>query len=202
MCIRDRNKLTVLVHRIQNLIDRIQILIDNTTFVPLFDKKRKLFSIGYNEEDEQLTKSYYDLLASEARQASFIAIAKGEIKKEHWFMLDRTLTSVDGYKGLVSWTGTMFEYIMPLLIMKSYDNTLLKETYEFVIKCQREYGNKRKLPWGVSESGYYSFDLRLNYQYKAFGIPALGLKRGLINDTVIAPYATLLALMVDLKESI
>lgn len=185
----------------EDLIERIDKLIDETSFLPLFDNKRKLFSIGYNEEEEQLTKSYYDLLASEARQVSLIAIARGEVKKEHWFMLNRTLTEVNGYKGLLSWTGTMFEYFMPLLIMKNYPNTLLNETYNFVIRCQKDYGNRRRVPWGVSESGYYNFDFKLSYQYKAFGIPSLGLKRGLINDTVIAPYATALALMVNPKEA-
>ncbi len=189
------------INEINSLMMRVQQIIDATKFQPLFDNKRKLFSIGYNEEEEQPTKSYYDLLASEARQSSFISIARGEVKKEHWFMLDRTLTNANGCKGLVSWTGTMFEYLMPLLIMKDYDNTLLNETYRFVVRAQREYGRKRHVPWGVSESGYYSFDFRLNYQYKAFGIPSLGLKRGLINDTVIAPYATLLSLMVEPKEA-
>lgn len=188
--------------KLEDLIERIDKLIDATSFQTLFDSRRKLFSIGYNEDEEQLTKSYYDLLASEARQVSLIAIARGEVKKEHWFMLNRTLTAVNGYKGLLSWTGTMFEYLMPLLIMKNYPNTLLHETYEFVVGCQRDYGRKRKVPWGVSESGYNAFDFRLNYQYKAFGIPSLGLKRGLINDTVIAPYATVLALMVNPEEAI
>lgn len=183
------------------LLDRIDGIINEMRFKPLYDAKKKLFSIGFNEEEEQLTRSYYDLLASEARQASLIAIARGEVKKEHWFTLDRTLTTVDGYKGLVSWTGTMFEYLMPMLIMRNYENTLLDETYKFVLRCQMEYGKKRKVPWGVSESGYYSFDFRLNYQYKAFGIPALGLKRGLINDTVIAPYATVLGLLVQPREA-
>jgi cyclic beta-1,2-glucan synthetase len=172
---------------LEEMIERIDRIIEETSFLPLFDNKRKLFSIGYNEEEEQLTKSYYDLLASEARQASLISIARGEVKKEHWFMLNRTLTEVNGYKGLISWTGTMFEYLMPLLIMKDYPDTLLHETYDFVIRCQKDYGSRRKVPWGVSESGYYNFDFRLSYQYKAFGIPSLGLKRGLINDTVIAP---------------
>lgn len=185
----------------KDLLTRLDNLIDNINFVPLYDSKRKLFSIGYNEEEEMLTKSCYDLLASEARQASFIAVARGEVKKEHWFMLNRTLTSAEGSRGLLSWTGTMFEYLMPLLIMKDYANTLLNETYHFVVKCQRDYGKKRRVPWGVSESGYYAFDFRLNYQYKAFGIPALGLKRGLINDTVIAPYAAVLALLVSPHEA-
>ncbi|NLY43378.1 MAG: glycosyl transferase [Clostridiaceae bacterium] len=181
----------------KTLMDRIQVLIDNTPFGPLFDSKRQLFSIGYNIEEERLTKSYYDLFASEARQTSFIAIARGEVDQKHWLHLGRNLTMVDGYKGLVSWTGTMFEYLMPLLIMKNYKNTLWDETYRFVMASQRKYGRQRQVPWGTSESGYYSFDINLNYQYKAFGVPELGLKRGLSSDMVVAPYATVMALMVD-----
>jgi cellobiose phosphorylase len=180
-----------------DLINRIQTIIDGTSFVPLFDSKRQLFSIGYNVEEEQLTKSYYDLFASEARQTSFIAIARGEVDLKHWYRLGRNLTMVDGYKGLVSWTGTMFEYLMPLLIMRNYKNTLWDETYRFVVESQRKYGRQRQVPWGTSESGYYAFDINLNYQYKAFGVPELGLKRGLSNDMVVAPYATVMALMVD-----
>lgn len=191
-----------LKHQIHVLIDKIDQLIKSTEFTPLYCKKTKLFSIGYNVEEEQLTKSYYDLMASEARSASFIAIARGEIKHDHWLMLDRTLTIVDGEMGLVSWTGTMFEYLMPLLLMKSYTKTLWEQTYKFVIRCQQDYGRKRGVPWGVSESGFYSFDFKLNYQYKAFGIPNLGLKRGLINDTVISPYSTLLALGVNPKAAV
>ncbi|WHH60301.1 glucoamylase family protein [Petroclostridium sp. X23] len=179
------------------LVGRIELLISEMKFVPLFDKKRQLFSIGYNVEEEQLTKSYYDLFASEARQASYIAIARGEIDQKHWHRLGRNLTSAGGYKGLVSWTGTMFEYLMPLLIMKNYKNTLWDETYRFVIESQKKYGRQRQVPWGTSESGYYAFDIGLNYQYKAFGVPELGLKRGLSNDMVVAPYATVMALMVD-----
>lgn len=191
-----------LKQQINELIEKIDHLINTTEFAPLYSPKAKLFSIGYNVEEEQLTKSYYDLMASEARQASLIAIARGEVKREHWLMLDRTLTIVDREMGLVSWTGTMFEYLMPLLFMKNYKKTLWAQTYKFVIKCQKDYGRKRKVPWGVSESGFYSFDYRLNYQYKAFGIPNLGLKRGLINDTVISPYSTLLALGVDPKAAV
>ncbi|MCK9479512.1 MAG: hypothetical protein M0R40_08460 [Firmicutes bacterium] len=170
---------------------------DDTTFVPLYDKQRDLFSIGYNAEEEKITKSYYDLLSSEARMASFVAIAKGEIPKKHWFTLGRTLVSRDGYKGLISWTGTMFEYLMPLLLMKNIKNTLLDETYHFVIRCQKKYGRVRNVPWGTSESGFNAFDINLNYQYKAFGVPDLGLKRGLMSDMVVAPYASMMALMVD-----
>ena len=188
--------------QIYELIEKIDQMINNTEFAPLYCPKAKLFSIGYNASEEQLTKSYYDLMASESRQASLIAIARGEVKREHWLMLGRTLTIVDREMGLVSWSGTMFEYLMPLLLMKNYTKTLWEQTYKFVIKCQQDYGRKRKVPWGVSESGFYSFDYRLNYQYKAFGIPNLGLKRGLINDTVISPYSTLLALAVDPKAAV
>lgn len=178
------------------LIERINTLSWETKFIELYDEKKQLFSIGYNRSEQKLTNSYYDLLASESRQTSYIAIARGEIPPKHWFMLGRSLTVVDHYKGLVSWNGTMFEYLMPLLIMKSYRNTLLDETYSFVIKSQRKYAKQRRLPWGVSESEYNSLDSNLDYQYKAIGVPWLGLKRGLIEDAVIAPYATFLALLV------
>jgi hypothetical protein len=134
------------------------------------------------------------LLASEARQTSYLAVARGEVSPKHWFRLGRTLTIVDKYKGLISWSGTMFEYLMPPLVMKNYTNTLLDETYSFVIKSQIQYGNKRNVPWGVSESGFNLLDINLDYQYKAFGVPWLGLKRGVIEDVVIAPYATLIGI--------
>lgn len=186
-----------LIGRINDLIKRITKLFDETEFIHLYDRKRQLFSIGYNIEENSLTDSYYDLLASEARQTSYIAIARGEVEPEHWFKLGRTLTQLDRYKGMVSWSGTMFEYLMPLLIMKSNRNTLLDETYSFVVRGQKKYGRQRNVPWGTSESGFYAFDINLNYQYKACGVPWLGLKRGLIEDMVVAPYATLLALPLD-----
>jgi len=188
--------------RIENIIKRLNKIIDEMNFKPLYDEKRGLFSIGYNVEEEHLTKSYYDLLASEARQASFIAIAKGDVPKKHWFILGRTLVSRDGYRGLVSWTGTMFEYLMPLLLMKNVANTLFDETYHFLIRSQRKYGKLRNVPWGTSESGFNAFDIDLNYQYKAFGVPDLGLKRGLISDMVVAPYASVMALMVDYNNAL
>ncbi len=183
--------------RIADLIDRITKLIDSTEFSPLFDHKRMLFSIGYDAEDGRLSKSYYDLLASEARQASYISIARGEVDRRHWMRLGRKLTSVDGGKGLVSWTGTMFEYLMPALIMRSYENTIFDETYSFVVRVQKKYGKQRRIPWGISESGYSALDFNLNYQYRAFGVPELGLKRGLANDMVTAPYASILSLGIE-----
>ncbi|QXM05338.1 GH36-type glycosyl hydrolase domain-containing protein [Crassaminicella indica] len=189
------------IGQIKNLITRIERIIEATDFTELYDTKQNLFSIGYNVKEENLVNSYYDLLASEARLTSYIAIARKEVPKKHWAKLGRALSVVDGYRGLVSWTGTMFEYFMPPLIMKSYQNTLLDETYGTVIKAQKKYGQKRNVPWGTSESGYYAFDINLNYQYKAFGVPDLGLKRGLIHDMVISPYSTLLALPFDDKEA-
>jgi cellobiose phosphorylase len=190
-------KIEELKERILKLKQEIEDIIEKTEFKHLYDEKRQLFSIGYNVEEEKLTKSYYDLLASEARQASFIAIAKREVDKKHWFKLGRMITRANRSKGLVSWSGTMFEYFMPLLIMKNYENTLLDETYSFAAKVQKEYGSKLGIPWGISESGFYAFDMSLNYQYKAFGVPILGLKRGLFHDKVVAPYGSILAISVD-----
>jgi len=190
------------IKRYKALIERINALSEAMKFLPLYVKKKQLFSIGYNIEENKLTNSYYDLLASEARQTSYICIARGEIPLAHWIKMGRALTSVDCYKGLVSWTGTMFEYLMPLLIMKSYKNTLLDETYSFVIKSQKKYGRQRNMPWGTSESGFNLLDMNLDYQYKAIGVPWLGLKRGLIEDAVAAPYATFLALLVDPEGAI
>ncbi|HCS73311.1 MAG TPA: glycosyl transferase [Clostridiales bacterium] len=183
--------------RKQKLQRDMETLIHGMDFKLLYDEKKDLFAIGYNVEDDQLSKVYYDLLASEARQASFIAIAKGDVPQKHWFKLGRGLSLVGDRRALISWSGTMFEYFMPLLIMKNYDNTLLNETYTAVVRSQKQYAEQHRLPWGVSESGFYAFDLHLNYQYKAFGVPHLGLKRGLVNDRVVAPYASLLALPVE-----
>lgn len=188
---------TDFIDRYERLISRITDISMGTKFKALYNDRRHLFYIGYNIEEMKTTNSYYDLLASEARQTSYIAIARGEVPPKHWFMLGRSLTVVDRFKGLVSWSGTMFEYLMPLLIMRSYKNTLLDETYSFVVKSQIKYGKQRDIPWGTSESAYNSMDINLDYQYKAIGVPWLGLKRGLAEDSVIAPYATFLALMVD-----
>ena len=185
------------LNRYIELIERINSIAGVMEFKPLYVEKKQLFSIGYNIEENRLTNSFYDLMASEARQTSYIAIARGEVPVKHWFKLGRALTVVDRYKGLVSWTGTMFEYLMPLLIMKSYRNTLLDETYSFVVRSQKKYGKQREIPWGSSESGFYSLDINLDYQYKAIGVPWLGLKRGLIEDAVVTPYAVFLALPLD-----
>ncbi|MFC1500886.1 GH36-type glycosyl hydrolase domain-containing protein [Elusimicrobiota bacterium] len=167
----------------------------------LYDKTSHLFYIGYNVNQRKTDASCYDLLASEARLCSFIAIAQGKIPQEHWFSLGRLLTKTAGDPVLISWGGSMFEYLMPLLVMPNYENTLLDRTYKAVIKTQKEYGKKRNVPWGVSESGYNIIDASMNYQYRSFGIPEIGFKRGLFEDIVIAPYASMMGLMVSPEES-
>ncbi len=167
----------------------------------LFDKARNLLAIGYNVGERRRDSSYYDLLASEARLSTFVAIAQGQLPQESWFALGRLLTSAGGEPVLLSWAGSMFEYLMPLLVMPTYENTLLDRTYKTAVERQIEYGKKCGLPWGMSESGYNAIDVRLNYQYRAFGVPGLGLKRGLADDLVIAPYASALALMVAPEEA-
>ena len=163
----------------------------------LYDRERRLLAIGYNVSDHRLDSSFYDLLASEARLASFVAISQGRLPQEHWFSLGRLQTASGGGTALLSWSGSMFEYLMPLLVMPTYDRTILDDTYRAVVERQIQYGAERGVPWGVSESGYNKIDAQLNYQYRAFGVPGLGLKRGLVNELVIAPYATVMALMVD-----
>lgn len=186
--------------QLEKLQNRIQALIDNMRFKCLFDENRSLFTIGFNVEEGHPTKSYYDLFASEARQTSLIAIAKGEVSKQHWFKLGRKLVNIGENTGLVSWTGTMFEYLMPRLLIKCYPNTLIERTYKAVVKAQINYGLSKNTPWGISESCFYAFDIALNYQYRAFGVPSLGLKRGLINDLVIAPYATIMAIDIEPEQ--
>src|SRR6185437_16092534 len=162
----------------------------------LYDNTRHLFTIGYNVQEHSVDLSYYDLLASEVRLCIFICIAQGKLPEESWFALGRLLTNLEGKSVLLSWSGSMFEYLMPLLVMPTYDNTLLDQTYKTVVDWQIQYGKKINKPWGISESGYNMINAGSNYQYRAFGAPRLGLKRGLEEDVVVAPYASILALMV------
>ncbi len=188
--------------RIERLRKRIAEIVGQMDFAKLYDEEKSLFSIGFDFCNGVLNDSHYDLLATEARAASFVAIAKGDVPEKHWFRLSRPLTIAGDGRVLLSWGGTMFEYLMPLILMKSYDNTLLSETYKSVVDMQISYGELRRLPWGVSESGYYAFDLDLNYQYKAFGVPGLGLKSGLVREIVITPYASFLALHVNPRAAV
>ena len=167
----------------------------------LYDKTQHLLTIGYNADEHRRDLSYYDLLASEARLSTFVGISQGKLPQESWFALGRQLTNAGGDSVLLSWSGSMFEYLMPLLYMPTYENTLLHQTYKVMVKRQVEYGRQLGVPWGISESGYNQVDTHLNLQYRAFGVPELGLKRGLSEDLVIAPYATVMALMVDPEEA-
>ena len=179
---------------------KVEKLISDTDFSRLYDYDKNLFSIGYDLKENKLVDSYYDLLASEARQASFIAIAKRDISYKHWFYLGRALTTLNGYKGLVSWSGTMFEYYMPYVVMPSYEYSLLEEAYRFSLYSQKEYAKKLNIPWGISESAFNLQDLNYNYQYKAFGIPWLGLKRGLKEDVVVSPYSSIMTVDKNYKD--
>ncbi|MHB8970235.1 MAG: GH36-type glycosyl hydrolase domain-containing protein [Pirellulaceae bacterium] len=196
---------TALAAASEQASERSQVLADvaaqcrelaDMDFGLLYNSTRELFAIGYNVSERRLDASFYDLLASEARLSSFIVIAQGNFSQTHWFALGRLLTSAGSVPALLSWSGSMFEYLMPLLVMPNYENTLLDRTYHAVVRRQMEYGRQRDVPWGISESGYNAIDQHKIYQYRAFGVPGLGLKRGLAEDLVIAPYASALALMV------
>jgi cyclic beta-1,2-glucan synthetase len=163
----------------------------------LFDEDRKLLSIGYLVSEGKLDLNCYDLLASEARLASFLAIAKGDIPARHWFRLGRAVTPVRNGAALISWSGSMFEYLMPSLVMRAPAGSLLERTSRLIVQRQMDYGATLGVPWGVSESAYSARDMELTYQYSNFGVPGLGLKRGLGANIVIAPYATALAAMVN-----
>ncbi|WP_339703020.1 glucoamylase family protein [Algoriphagus aquimarinus] len=167
----------------------------------LFNKDTSHLSIGYNVDELRRDESFYDMLASEARLGVFVGIAQGLLPQESWFSLGRLLTESKNGPVLLSWSGSMFEYLMPQLVMPTYENTLLHATNWAMVKRQIDYATKRDVPWGISESGYNRVDTSLNYQYQAFGVPGLGLKRGLEDDLVIAPYATMLALMVSPKNA-
>jgi cyclic beta-1,2-glucan synthetase len=166
----------------------------------LFDRQRRLLSIGCTA-DGTLDSNCYDLLASEARLASFIAIAKNDIPARHWFRLGRSVTPLGKGAALISWSGSMFEYLMPSLVMRAPAGSLLDQTSRLIVQRQIRYGTKLGVPWGISESAYNARDLELTYQYSNFGVPGLGLKRGLSENAVVAPYATALAAMVDPKSA-
>ena len=163
----------------------------------LLDQDRQLLSIGYRVAEGTLDPNCYDLLASEARLASFVAIAKGDVPARHWFRLGRAVTPVGSGAALISWSGSMFEYLMPSLVMRAPAGSLLEQTNRLIVRRQIDYGATLGVPWGISESAYNARDLEFTYQYSNFGVPGLGLKRGLGENTVIAPYATGLAAMVD-----
>lgn len=169
-------------------------IVSEMDFTFLYDDFRNLFTIGYNTDHARRDGSFYDLLASEARLPSFIAIARGVVPQKHWFTMGRSLATTKGGRALLSWSGTMFEYLMPLVVMRDYPSTILGRTIRSVIRTQIAYGKKHGVPWGISESAYSGVDFEKTYQYRAFGVPGLGLKRGLSEDLVVSPYSTFLAL--------
>jgi cyclic beta-1,2-glucan synthetase len=183
--------------RLLCLVAGFRRLFDEMSFGFLLDPDRELLSIGYRVADGSLESNYYDLLASEARLASFVAIARGDLPTRHWFRLGRAMTAVGYGAALTSWSGSMFEYLMPSLVMRAPSGSLLEQTNRQVVRQQMRYGAARDVPWGASESAYNARDLDFTYQYSSFGIPSLSLKRGIGASTVIAPYATALAAMVD-----
>ncbi|MFN3651926.1 MAG: GH36-type glycosyl hydrolase domain-containing protein [Armatimonadota bacterium] len=191
-----------LLRRLSALAEQANRMVEEMSFAFLYDEARDLFAVGYNVTEARLDGFHYDLLASECRLASFVAIAKREVPQKHWFRMGRALTSAGGERALVSWSGTMFEYLMPLLVMRSYGGTLLAETMPAVVRQQQRYAAREGVPWGISESGFSARDPGMSYQYHAFGVPGLGLKADLSEDLVIAPYATLLALPLAPREAV
>ena len=188
---------TPLLIGFRDLAEQADAAITAMDFRFLFNEHRQLFHIGYTPSAERLDPSYYDLLASESRIASLIAIAKGDVPQSHWQHLGRPVTEVNGKQVLLSWSGTMFEYLMPTLFAKNYAGTFLSDSCYAALDAQESYGQEQQVPWGISESGYYAFDLDQHYQYRAFGVPTLGYKRDLPDDLVIAPYASLMGLSLQ-----
>ncbi|TVQ24488.1 MAG: glycosyl transferase [Spirochaetaceae bacterium] len=186
----------------RRLIDDVQRLGESINMRFLYDPRCRLFRIGFNVSDHRPDNAYYDLLASEARIGSFVAVARGEAPVEHWFAMGRPHDAIGARRVLLSWSGTMFEYLMPQLLLRSYDNSLLEKAVSEAVAIQIDYGRKRRVPWGISESAFADLDINKTYQYKAFGIPRLGLKRGLDRELVVAPYASLLALGVAVKPTL
>jgi len=188
----------------RNLLDKMRIIAERADgiaksmdFAFLYDTKKKLLATGFNAEEDRVTPSHYDLLASEARAGTFVAIAKGEIPQESWFAMKRPYTKYKGEHVLLSWTGTMFEYLMPFLWMKSYPNTVLDLTAQAAIRCQKRHAEDKSIPWGMSEASCSKLAPDGHYHYEAFGVPGLAVSRELSKDTVVSPYSSFLSLLVD-----
>ena len=197
---KNREEIIKIQNQIKEMLEIIERIINQTDFTYLYSQEHQIFSIGYNIEENKLTDSYYDLLATEARQASLVAIAKKDIPSKHWNHLSRTLTILGKYKGLISWSGTAFEYLMPNINIPKYKGSLLDESCKFMMMSQMKYAEEMHLPFGISESAFNLKDLQSNYQYKAFGIPWLGLKRGLADEMVVSSYGSILAITDIPKE--
>ncbi len=191
-----------LVRRLRKLSAKTSSYANAMEFAPFYDRERRLFHIGYNVSADRMDTHHYDLLASEARLASYLAIANQDVPLEHWFHLGRPVMRSNGGLALISWNGSMFEYLMPRLLMRSGPQTLLSESEKVAVEMQQTYGQQNRIPWGISESAYSARDPDHRYQYQAFGVPGLGLRRGLSKDMVVAPYASALALQVMPSEAV
>ncbi len=194
---RSRRNASEQLAQLDELIARSQELENGMALRFLYDKERRIFAIGYQVAERRLDNSFYDLLASEARLTSFLAIARGDVPVEHWWALSRPFGSAYGRLPLLSWSGTMFEYLMPALFTQMHENSLLDRACQDAVRCQIAYAERKGVPWGISESAFSALDRHNVYQYRAFGVPALALKRGQGNDLVVAPYAAALALGVQ-----
>lgn len=199
--LRDLNSRTEADDEFEKLAAEAVALAYDMDFAPLYNAERGLFHIGLNVSSGKIDQHFYDLLATEARIASFFAIAKGDVPLEHWFHLGRPVTRVGRRMSLISWNGSMFEYLMPRLFLRSGPETLLHESEQTAVRIQRSYGKRHQMPWGISESAYASRDPEHRYRYQAFGVPGIGLRRGLARDMVVAPYASALALAVAPAEA-
>ncbi len=189
-----------LLEDFSELARRTESFFDEMNFSFLYNPGRHVFHIGYNVESGRLDPNYYDLMASESRIASLVAIARGDVPQNHWLYLARPLTELGGKRALLSWSGTMFEYLMPNLLVRSYPNTLMDQSSQVAVEQQIAYATEKGIPWGISESSYYNFDTAHIYQYQAFGVPHLGYKRGLSDHLVVTPYASMLALSIAPEE--
>jgi cyclic beta-1,2-glucan synthetase len=198
----DRSQAAALAARLSDLAGRAERFADETEFRFLYNETRNLFSIGYDVQSGRLDPAHYDLLASEATLTSFLAVARGVVPRKHWFQLGRLVTRVAGLPGLISWGGSMFEYLMPRLLLDPPHGTMLEVAYRATVARQIEYGRQTRTPWGISESGFSVLSAAGDYQYQSFGVPGLGLKRGLGKDLVVAPYATMLAAMTDAPAAV
>ncbi len=183
--------------QLKSLAQRMESWALGMDFRFLYNPQRKLFSIGFNIDDGLLDRSHYDMLCSESRLSSYLAIAKGDVESLHWFRLGRHATLVQGQFALLSWGGTMFEYLMPPLFQRQYNASILTQSCHAAVKRQQDYGRQHRVPWGISESAFGALAVNADYHYRSFGVPGLGLKRGLAKDLVISPYSTLMALTVD-----
>jgi hypothetical protein len=188
--------------RLKTAATKADVLAKNMDFAPLFDTKKKALSVGYEVEEQRLAPYYYDLLPSEARAATFVAIAKGEIPQDSWLSMERRYTDYEGERVLLSWTGTMFEYLMPMLWMKTYPNTVLDQTTQAAVRAQKKFANSLSIPWGISESSCSKLSVDGHYHYQAFGISGLAISQEKPTDVVVSPYSTFLALMADAQDAV